>query len=184
VPIAIFNQDLVEDFYRTTLNPGRNSKILFSLVPEMASYAVYEIDRAVHNLLQEKHPEGTMQNDMVLAGYGCPPGIALIKIRILRKQLVLLTINDNINFYNSYYYEGENDMLYYILGTVKNMDLKHEAIILDGMVNKHEGIYHRLKQYFEHVDLTVNNPRIHYSQVLSNLPDARFINLFNSFSIA
>ena len=184
VPIAIFNQDLVENFYRMTIDAGRNSKILFSLVPDMASYAIYEIDHAVHALLQEKHPESIMQNDIVLSGYGCPPGIALMKIRILRKQLVIHTLNDSINFYNSYYYEGENDMLYYILGAIKNMDLKPEAIILDGMVNKHESIYPRLKQYFEHVDLTVNNPRVYYSHLLSHLPDARFINLFNSFSFA
>ncbi|MGV8094820.1 MAG: DUF3822 family protein [Mangrovibacterium sp.] len=182
VPIAIFNEDLVEEFYRITLDAGRNSKILFSLIPEMASYAVYEIDRALHTLLQEKHPESVMQSDIVLAGYGCPPGITLMKIRILRKQLIILTLNDHINFYNSYYYEGENDMLYYILGAIKNMDLKPEAIILDGMVNKHENIYLRLKQYFEHVELTVNNPRIHYSHLLNQLPDARFINIFNSFS--
>ena len=184
VPIAVFNQDLVEDFYRMTIDAGRNSKILFSLVPDMASYAIYEVDHAVHTLLQEKHPESVMQNDIVLSGCGCPPGITLMKIRILRKQLVILTLNDHINFYNSYYYEGENDMLYYILGAIKNMDLKSEAIILDGMVNKNESIYHRLKQYFEHVDLTVNNPRIHYSHLLDHLPDGRFISLFNSFSFA
>ena len=184
VPIAAFNQDLVEDFYRMTIDAGRNSKILFSLVPDMASYAIYEVDHAVHTLLQEKHPESVMQNDIVLSGCGCPPGITVMKIRILRKQLVILTLNDHINFYNSYYYEGENDMLYYILGAIKNMDLKSEAIILDGMVNKNESIYHRLKQYFEHVDLTVNNPRIHYSHLLDHLPDGRFISLFNSFSFA
>jgi len=184
VPIAAFNQDLVEDFYRMTIDAGRNSKILFSLVPDMASYAIYEVDHAVHTLLQEKHPESVMQNDIVLSGCGCPPGITLMKIRILRKQLVILTLNDRINFYNSYYYEGENDVLYYILGAIKNMDLKSEAIILDGMVNKNESIYHRLKQYFEHVELTVNNPRIHYSHLLDHLPDARFISLFNSFSFA
>ncbi len=184
VPIAVFNQDLVEDFYRMTIDAGRNSKILFSLVPDMASYAIYEVDHAVHTLLQEKHPESVMQNDIVLSGCGCPPGITVMKIRILRKQLVILTLNDHINFYNSYYYEGENDMLYYILGAIKNMDLKSEAIILDGMVNKNESIYHRLKQYFEHVDLTVNNPRIHYSHLLDHLPDGRFISLFNSFSFA
>ncbi|MGV8137613.1 MAG: DUF3822 family protein [Mangrovibacterium sp.] len=182
VPIAVFDQDLAENFYRTTIDAGRNSKILFSLVPDMASYAIYEVDQAVYALLQEKHPESVMQNDLVLSAYGCPPGIKLVKIRILRKQLVILTLNDQINFYNSYYYEGENDMLYYILGVIKNMDLKPEAIILDGMINKHESIYYRLKQYFEHVDLTINNPRIYYSHLLDHLPDSRFINLFNSFS--
>jgi hypothetical protein len=95
-----------------------------------------------------------------------------------------MTMNDNVNFCNSYHYEGENDMLYYILGAVKNLDLKPEMIILDGMVNKHEAIYHRLKQYFEHVELTANNPRVYYSNLLTSLPDSRFINLFNSFSIA
>lgn len=184
VPIALFNQDLTEDLYRTTFDAGKNSKILSSLVPEMASYAIYEVDHAVYTLLREKHPGTVMQNDIVLSGYGNLPGIALLKVRILRKQVAILSLNDHISFYNSYYYEGENDMLYYILGAIKNMDLKPEAIILDGMVNKRENIYHRLKQYFEHVDLTVNNPRIHYSHLLDHLPDSRFVNLFNSFSFA
>lgn len=182
VPIAAFSQELAEDFYHQTLDAGRNGKILTSIIPDMASYAIFEIDRAVHALLQEKHPGSIIQNDLMLSVFGCPPGIALMKIRVMRKQLVILSLQDNINFYNSFYYEGENDMLYYILGAVKNMNLKPDTIILDGMVNKHEVIYHRLKQYFERVDLAMNNPRIHYSHLLRHLPDARFTNLFNSFS--
>jgi len=105
-----------------------------------------------------------------------------MKVRILRKQLVVLTLQDNINFYNSYSYEGENDILYYLLGAVKNMELKPEAVILDGMVSQREGICHRLRQYFEHVELAGNNPQVHYSRLLGQLPNARFTNLFNSFS--
>lgn len=182
VPIAVFNQNLAENFYRLALNPGRNSKILFSLVPEMASYAVYEVDRAIHDVLQEKHPVSFMQNELVLSGYNCPPGIALLKVRILRKQLSIMALQDHINFYNTYVYEGENDMLYYILGTIENMDLKPEAIILDGIINRHEAIYHRLRQYFDRVELADKNPRIHYSRLLDQLPDARFVSLFNSLS--
>ena len=182
VPIAAFRQDLAEDFYRLTLDPGKNGKILVSLIPDMASYAIYEIDRAVLAFLQEKHPGSVVQNDLVLSVFGCPPGIAVMKVRILRKQLVVLTLQDNINFYNSYSYEGENDILYYLLGAVKNMELKPEAVILDGMVSQREGICHRLRQYFEHVELAGNNPQVHYSRLLGQLPNARFTNLFNSFS--
>ncbi len=183
IPIAVFNQGLAEDVYRVTFDQSRNGKILFSLIPELASYAVFEIDHNIYNLLKEKHPECRLQSDMVLAVSGVPAIVPVLKIRVLRKQLAILSLNDHISFYNSYYYEGENDMLYYILGAVKNLDLKPEQIILDGMVNKNEAIYFRLKQYFADVQLTANNPRIHYSQLLKHLPDSRFVSLFNSFSI-
>ncbi|MGD9557539.1 MAG: DUF3822 family protein [Mangrovibacterium sp.] len=183
IPIEVFQAGLAEEFYRLTFDPGRNGKILVSLVPEMAGYAIYEIDRAIHGLLQEKHSGAPMQNELVLSAFGCPAGVPLLKIRILRKQLVIQSLQDELNFYNSYYYEGENDMLYYILGTVKNMDLKPETLILEGMISQRESVYHRLKQYFNRVEVAVNNPRIQYCQLLQRLPDARFTNLFNSFSI-
>ncbi|MEL7586687.1 MAG: DUF3822 family protein [Prolixibacteraceae bacterium] len=182
VPIAVFSPELAEDFYRLTLAPARNSKILCSFLPGMGSWAVFEVDRTVHSLLEERHAGAFMQSDLVLSGLGCPEEKTAIRVKVLRKNLVIQTLHDQTNFYNSFYYEGENDMLYYILGTAQNMNLKPDLIILDGMVNRHESIYHRLRQYFEHVEIAKANPHVRYSDLLRQLPDARFTNLFNSFS--
>ncbi|MGE4586733.1 MAG: DUF3822 family protein [Mangrovibacterium sp.] len=182
VPLSLFREEMAETFFRLTTERSRTGKIMYTLIPDMISCAVYELDQGIYDLLQKKHPGSHIQHDLLLSSRGYLPAHPLLKIRILRKQMEILSLHDGINFYNTYDWEHETDQLYYILGTVKNLGLKPGNILLDGMVNSRETIYQRLKAYFPKLALNRNNPVLQYSSLLERLPDARFTNLFNSFS--
>ena len=182
VPAAAFRPELAADFYRLTFETDRNSSLMHRYIPSLDICALYEINHSLCSFLKEKYPEIEIQHDLILSGYDLQQGKPLLKIKILRKQLeIIASTGKGISFYNSFYYEGENDMLYYILGTVKQINEQPDKVILDGMVNKHADIYHRLRQYFEQVHVADNNRNIHYSYLIERLPDARFTSFFNSF---
>ena len=184
VPPEIFRPEQLPDFYNITFGIDDHNEIRHSFIQSLNNYAIYGINKLLLSFLKEKYPEIEIQHELALSGYNLQNGKTIIKIRILRKKMEIIITGKKTSFYNSFSYEGENDMLYYILGVAKNLEEQPESIILDGLVNKHSEIYHRLRQYFSHVSIMEYNSSVNYSYLIDRLPDARFCNLFNSFSCA
>ncbi len=182
VPPEIFRPEQLPDFYNITFGIDDRNEIRHSFIQSLDNYAIFGINKLLLSFLKEKYPEIEIQNELVLSGYRLQNEKKAIMIRILRKKMEIIVTSPKISFYNSFSYEGENDMLYYILGVAKNMEEQPEIVILDGLVNKHSEIYHRVRQYFNHVSIMGYNSNVNYSYLIDRLPDARFCNLFNSFS--
>ncbi|MCW0483253.1 DUF3822 family protein [Gaoshiqia sediminis] len=182
VPASLFQPEEAARLYQFTFNASGGEDILYTKLPQADSIAVFGIHHELHEFLKEKHPGIEIQNDLLVSLSDLSPGKNILKIRVFRKQLAIWAYDQQMRFYNSFYYEGETDQLYYILGAVNSMGSEPSTVILDGMVNKHAEIYHRLRQYFNTVQIAVNNKNLHYSYLIDRLPDARFANLFNSFS--
>ncbi len=182
IPEKLFSDESLSSIYSTIFDSDKNSEILNTYIPSFETYALFGIQHPILSIINEKHPGINIYNDVRLTVKNHQPGKETLFVSIYRKQISIMFVGSSINFYNSYYYEGENDMLYYILGVTKSMNKQPSSVVLNGIVNKHSTIYHNLRQYFEQVSIAENNKNIHYSYLLEKLPDARFINLFNSFS--
>ena len=182
VPQEIFRPDELSGIYNLTFGLNNNNKIQYSFIQSFNSYVIFGTDKLLLSFLKEKYPEIEIQNELALSAYNLQNGKKTLKVRILRKKMEIMVTWPKLNFYNSFSYEGENDMLYYILGVARELEEQPEYVILDGRVNKHSEIYHRLRQYFSHVSIMEYNTGINYSYLIDRLPDARFCNLFNSFS--
>ena len=182
IPQKLYSDESVSSIYSTIFNLDKNSEILNTHIPSFETYALSGIQHSILSILNEKHPSTSINNDVRLTVKNHQHGKETLIISIYRKQISIMSIGDSINYFNAFYYEGENDMLYYILGATKSLDKQPSYVVLEGIVNKHSSIYHHLRQYFEQVSIAENCKDIHYSYLLDKLPDARFINLFNSFS--
>ena len=178
VPKDVFVPYLTEDFFNLVYTPSANGKILSSFIPALKSYAIYEIYKPIVSFLYEKHQYANFYNDLVASAYNIDLQEPYLKVTILRDQVVILTINEGNTFYNSYYYEGENDLLYYTLGIVKNLNLDTDTIYLEGIINHRESIFYRFKQYFSNIKITKTKATL--TMPLQQLPDSRFVSLFNS----
>ena len=182
VPSPLFRPDEADRLHRLAFDTSAKEDVLYTHLPQAESVALFSIHKDLRSFLCEKHPGLDIHNDFVVSLSHFPADKLILHVRIFRKQLVVWAYDREIRFYNSFYYEGENDQLYYILGAANSMGIEPDQVILDGMVNKHSEIYHRLRQYFQSVSVATNNKNIHYSYLIDRLPDARFTNLFNSFS--
>jgi hypothetical protein len=173
----------MKDYLSMAHQPSERKQVCSSLVPNARYYAVFEVPQVILDFLKEKHPLSEVLSNLSVAYAQGTDGESLLKITIYKKHIVITAANqEGLKFHNCFFCDGEQDMLYYILGSVKNLSFEPDKIILDGIVNKHETIYHRLRQYFSHVGIASNPTNIHFSYLLEKLPDARFINLFNSLA--
>ena len=178
VPNDAYVPYLIEDFFKLAHIPSSNGKVLSSFVPTFNSYAVYEINGPVIDFICEKHQHANLYNDLVASAYNIDLQHPFLKVTILREQVVILAVSEGNTFYNSYYYEGENDLLYYTIGAVKNLNLETDTIYLEGIINNRESIFYRFKQYFN--TLKIVNTEARLAGPLQHLPDSRFVTLFNS----
>ncbi|WP_163717917.1 DUF3822 family protein [Mangrovibacterium lignilyticum] len=182
VPDEIYQAEDCVTYHQVAFQALEKRQIKSSYIPSAKYWSVYEIPQVISNFLEEKHPGAEFINDLNLSFPEHLDAKKVLKITVFKKHLVLIGFDEmGLNFHNSFFYDGENDMLFYILGSVKNMASEPDLILLDGMVNKHATIYHRLRQYFAQVEILSNPKKIHYSYLFDKLPDARFVNLFNSF---
>ena len=183
VPDEIFQSQNAPEYVNGTMMPSENTTIKSSFISPLKYWAVYEIPAMIYSFLEEKHPGAKFMSDLNLSLPRIAGTKSLLKVTVLKKHLIISGIDEmGLHFHNSFFYDGENDMMFYILGSVKASASEPQKILLDGMVNKHATIYHRLKQYFTDVEIASNPKNIHYSYLFDKLPDARFVNLFNSFS--
>jgi hypothetical protein len=94
----------------------------------------------------------------------------------------ILVVDESVRFFNSFFYTNENDLLYYILNVSKSIAGAAPQVLLNGRVNKRSAIFHRLRQYFNEVDIVGRTTEVYYSYLFDQLPDARFVNLLNTNS--
>lgn len=185
VPESFFQAEEAPVYQQTSFTERPEFATQYTRIPAYSQWAVFDGSRLILDFFAEKHPGAELMNDVKIV---CPDFARTkntLKVTILKKHLIITALDDKgLCFYNSFFYDTENDMLFYILGSVKHMEQEPEHVLLDGQVNKHSTIYHRLRQYFNQVEIAGNPRNIHFSYLFDKLPDARFITLFNSFVCA
>jgi len=182
VPEKLFALDHAESYIKLAFQQSTAPRILNNRIGEINYRAVYEIPGLIHDYFKEHHPGAEFLNSASFYNSDTGEKESLLYITIFKKHIVVSFVKEKeLLFHNCFFQDGENDMLYFVLGSIKMSGLEPDRIILNGIVNKHETIYHRLRQYFTHVEIAKNPHTIHYSYLVEKLPDARFTNLFNSF---
>lgn len=183
IPEGVFLEENASDYLKMTFLPSENKVACCSLIPNAGYYAVFEVPQVILDYLKEKHPLAKIESNFSVAYPSHSEADSILKVTVYKKHVVITALNsEGLQFHNCFFYDGEQDMLYYILGAVKNLPFEPGKVVLDGIINKHETIYHRLRQYFQQVEIASNPTNIHFSYLLEKLPDARFINLFNSLT--
>ncbi|WP_372776327.1 DUF3822 family protein [Mangrovibacterium sp.] len=185
VPKEIFEAKRCSEYIQASYYQPEGTCARGVYISSAKYWSVFELSGIINDFLEQKHPGAEFLSDLNVSLPQSLPHKKSLKITVLKKHLILTGYDDmGLTFHNSFFVDGENDMLYFILGSVKNMVNEPETIILDGVINKHATIYHRLRQYFTDVIIEPNPQEVHYSYLFDRLPDSRFVNLFKSFICA
>ena len=183
IPSDYFEESDSLTYFNTLFDADHHSVLLSDRVVRYNQRVIYRIHAGILKFLHEKHPSAKLKNNLTLFSslfQDCDN--TEFTLSIYRKFISILAVDSGkIIFFNSFYCDGENDILYYSLGTLKTIDKIPKKIILSGIVNKHAAIYHRLRQYHEQIVIDEKPAGLHYNDLIDRLPDARFVNLFNSF---
>lgn len=137
----------------------------------------------IRSWLSSKHPSAVFTPNLINWEKQIDQKKNMALVSISKRKIFLVIYGDHgLSSFNSYPWYDESDLLYFILGSLKNQPAQIEQLLLSGMVNRFSYIYHQLKSYVEKVDIVERPSEIHYSYLLEKLPDARFVDLFHLFS--
>lgn len=185
IPEHLFSEDNAIKNYQFNRNMEDGDELYHIPIPKLQSILQAVIPQKVKTFLHTKYPTISIQNDYKILLDHCVNSGAtspLLAIQIYTDQISISVIDQTIRFFNSFNYSNENDLLYYILNISKTLQYEEINILLNGIVNKQSAIFHRLRQYFKHVTIMERNSSVYYSYLFDQLPDARFVNLLNSYS--
>ncbi len=89
----------------------------------------------------------------------------------------------NPEIINSFYYRQVNDLVYFILYSLKTIKADPSAtpLVLAGKVTPESSLLQSLRRYVKHITLAKRNPAFTYSYTLNMITEHSFANLFNLY---
>ncbi len=185
IPTKLFEINKIELYQKIAFNTEQDQKTLVYESEKSKYKILVDIPNALYSFLKSKHHDAKFLSDIHIWEklIDNRNNIAYINVS---QQCVSILLVDNQNkllYHNTFIWHYDSDILYYVLGSIKNSNFTPNHILLGGNVNKFSYIYHQLKLYVKDVNIAERTKEIHYSYLLDKLPDARFINLFSSFKL-
>ncbi|HKJ40858.1 MAG TPA: DUF3822 family protein [Sunxiuqinia sp.] len=182
IPDGYFSDDHASENYELNRELKNGEIMHHQPVHSYNSVLQVAIPGRLKEFLQEKHPGIFIQNEFLSFlehDHPKPTNDPLMLVQLYKSQVTICVVDDTIRFFNSFYYQNENDLLFYLLNVTKATEVEDFKLILNGVVNKRSAVYHRLRQYFKDVSIVERSSDVYYSYLFDQLPDARFVNLLN-----
>jgi hypothetical protein len=155
------------------------------------AYLVYSVSRSIHELMNSTYP-GVFPHHHIklLIDYTSAARKSLngkyIHIHVERDYFNLIVFNDNIlRFCNSFVYRNISDILYFVLNTFKNLEIKQEeTIYFSGLTEKYDDLSSSFSLYVRNIKFAEPGGNFTFSYVFNDTELHRFINLFNVVNCA
>ncbi len=181
IPSQFFNPKSLKDLQTLCFSNDNEEPFSNHIAKQEEQVLITELHCKLSDFLFMKHPNAYAIDELELwAKYNKEKKTSAI-VKCSRQFVSILIVeNENKLAFNSFAWSYESDLLYYILGFIKNLGSDIDKILLHGEVNQFSYIYQQLKTYFKDVQLIDRPKEIEYSYLLNRLPDARFIDLFKS----
>lgn len=103
-------------------------------------------------------------------------------LHIQTNQFETMFIEDGkLIFYNSFFYQTKEDLIYYVLFTAQQLGVNPEQHFFEilGNIEKQSDIYELLYKYIRNIVWGSRNTAFEYSYKLNELPPHYYYNLFN-----
>jgi hypothetical protein len=103
-----------------------------------------------------------------------------VHVHVERDFFNLIIFNNEIlRFCNSFPYRNVSDILYYVLNTFKNLEIKQEETVhLSGITEKYDDLSSTLSLYIRNIKFSEPSGNFTFSYVFDDADLHRFINLF------
>ncbi len=190
VPSSYFQKEEVDGIFNLNFGDPSHEQILNNSLSPFSGELGFEIPKRLFDFIGEKHPNIPITHECVPFIWNANHTIHsdIFLAVLIRKDYIWLVYatKNQLKFINSFSYHSDDDMLYFIMNVVSSMEIDPEKtpILLEGIASKKTTIYHRVRQYIKHVQLSSAHPDYHYSYLFDQLPDGRFVTLLNSQACA
>lgn len=184
IPSSYFEKAKAQKFIDLNFG-GSSEKILNNPLSPFSGELAFEIPVRLFDFITEKHPDISIKHEcipFIWNAYNAVHADNFLTVLIRKDYIWLVYATKNqLKFINSFSYQSDDDMLYFIMNVVSTMNIDPEKtpILLEGIASKKAAIYHRVRQYIKHVQLSSAHPDYHYSYLFDQIPDGRFVTMLN-----
>ncbi len=185
VPPSYFQENMKQPVIDLNFGKTKGETVLNNCISTFNSEFTFALSGKLHDFIKEKHPETEIKHECTPFIWNANNSVHADNFMavLIRKDFIWLIYaeKNQIKFINSFHYQTDEDILYFIMNVVSSMKINTEStpIFMEGMVSKKTAIYHRVRQYIKHVQLSGAHSDYHYSYLFNQIPDARFVTLLN-----
>ncbi len=156
VPAILNSESGKEQLLQLVHGPQTNRVLVKDIVLQQSLVNHYAVDADLASLLNKRFPKGEWWHVQSLLLTKTAAGEARVTATI-RFNEVQLTVEKNGNWLllQSYNYHTPEDVLYYILNAMQQLDLTQEetTVYLQGMIDQHSALYDVLHLYILNLQL-------------------------------
>lgn len=185
VPAQLFDPGKRDEYYSFNHIPEDGNVILSNRSSDPDAFIVFSAVKAIYDSVTEKFPG-------VLPCHHSKPLLNHvsrsrkssdgdhIQLHIEKEFFNLVIYRQNIlKFCNSFTYRNINDILYYVLNTFRNLEIKQEETIwLSGHTEKYDDLTSAFAMYIRHLKFSEPTGNFTFSYVFNDVVLHRYLNLF------
>ena len=186
VPSPLYDPGKKTEYFTFNHILEEDNTILADKSNDPDAYLVYSVSRSIYELMNRTYPAVFPHNHIkLLLDYTSSARKSLngkyIHIHVERDYFNLIVFNDNIlTFCNSFVYRNISDILYFVLNTFKNLEIKQEETIhFSGLTEKYDDLTSSFSLYVRNIKFAEPGGNFTFSYVFNDTELHRFINLFN-----
>lgn len=188
IPESFFDKSNLKDYFEFNQNLNELDEINYNYLDEINAYNIFAVPHYIVNLVLSR-----LNN--VSFFHQATPFIKIIFENIVDKESKSACVNLNSRFadiavvsenklclYNTFQFQNETDLLYFVLYIYKQLDLKtgKNKLFIAGEHSDNIKYYSALKKYITTVRFLEPFTFI-FADILEKLTKYKYLNLFNSF---
>ncbi len=190
VPSALFTNKDKEIYFRFNHPLEDNESILVNRLKRMDAYCLFTLPAELQEMFKKYFPDASIFHQII------PFLDNIIRHQTMKRTTPAIHVNIHDEFFdiavfreqspeliNSFYYKQVNDLVYFILYTIKSLkiDPVTAPLILSGKINPGSSLPETLRRYMKHISFAKRDPSFTYSYTFNMITEHSFANLFNLY---
>ncbi len=179
IPGPLFNPDQTDDYAKFNLSDQGNVLTRADRLNGLGACTVFTVPQWLNDKLTDLYPGAVLHHtiscflETVLNHYKflIRNHTAFVNLQPGYFDLVILH-EQKVTFCNSFYYKTPDDVLYYMMFILEQMQLSPEGIEirLAGELGRHAQVPEKLAAYLPHLNFLPRNESFRYSHVFEGIP--------------
>jgi hypothetical protein len=186
VPDSLNNINELEAYYKINKNTFENSQILYNRIDFQGIVNVFNIRNEISKFIRFNMPTAEIIHQSLLFVKACSylnfePSANNLYLHINADSIELLQfIDGNLNFYNSFKFDNQTDIVYYILAVAEQLNITNDfRLIIYGNIESSDSLFVLLGKYCKNMHLGKRNTRFTVPMALENVPEHYYFTALN-----
>ncbi|MCD4794483.1 MAG: DUF3822 family protein [Bacteroidales bacterium] len=173
VPNELFNRNNIKQYFTFNHYLDEYEELHFNFIEQINAYNIFAVPSDLTTLLVNKFPEiifvhqnNTIISDIVERAKKKKYKMPLISINVNQNLFdIAIYKDDKFVLLNSYLFNDENDLVYYVMNTLTQFGIKpaKSYINLSGFVEKNTKFYKLIREFFPNINLLKLESEISYN---------------------